>query len=138
MANERARALRRNRTKAEQQLWFQLRALKAIGFKFRQQVPIDHFVVDFACYSARLIIEVDGGTHGTDGEFSRDLLRERYLTDQGFRVLRFWNNDVVLNTERVMDTIIAVLESPPPPTPPREGEGSGARADLTTRKRSRP
>lgn len=77
------------------------------------------------CLSQRLIVEVDGGTHGSPEERARDARRERYLRDQGFRVMRFWNGDVFDNIERVMDHIVATLEagSPPPPTPPRRGEG---------------
>src|SRR4051812_37863060 len=111
MANERARSLRRSRTPAERRLWRQLRELKRAGFKFRQQVPIDHFIVDFACLSQRLIIEVDGGTHGTDGEIARDRRRGRYLQDQGFRILRVWNSEVRENIEGVMDTIVAALHT---------------------------
>jgi ring-1,2-phenylacetyl-CoA epoxidase subunit PaaD len=125
MANERARHLRKNRTSAERRLWRELRQLKQIGFKFRQQVPIDHFIVDFACFSERLIIEVDGGTHSTAEECARDLRRERYLREQGFRMLRFWNSDVRDSMGGVMDTIIGHL-APPPPTPPRKGEGGRA------------
>jgi very-short-patch-repair endonuclease len=99
-----------------------LRELKQVGFKFRQQIPIDHFIVDFACLSQRLIIEVDGGTHSTDLELTSDARRERYLSDQGFRILRFWNSDVRDNIEGVMDTIVDAL-GPPPPSPPRKGEG---------------
>ncbi len=78
MANERARALRRQRTPAERKLWWRLRELKTHGFKFRQQAPIDGFVVDFVCLSARLIVEVDGGTHSTEDEVAADTRRQRY------------------------------------------------------------
>jgi len=122
MANERARNLRRNRTEAERRLWWKLRELKPIGFKFRQQVPIDRFIVDFACLSQRLIIEVDGATYGAQ-EIARDRKREQYLRDQDFRVLRFWNSEVRENIEGVMDRIVGAL-GPPPPSPPRKGEGS--------------
>jgi very-short-patch-repair endonuclease len=112
----------------ERRLWWRLRGLKEIGFKFRQQVPIDHFIVDFACLSERLIIEVDGATHTTDEEFASDAKRERYLREQGFRILRFWNSDVANNIEGVMDTIVDALgPPPPPPSPPRRGEGRSAR-----------
>ena len=100
--------------------------LKQAGFKFRQQVPIDHFIVDFACLSSRLIVEVDGGTHSTDEEIARDKRREQYLRDQGFQVLRVWNSEVRENIEGVTDTIVGAL-GPPPPSPPRRGEGSPLR-----------
>jgi very-short-patch-repair endonuclease len=123
MANERARHLRRNRTLAERRLWWKLRELKQVGFKFRQQVPIDHFIVDFACLSKRVIVEVDGGTHSTDPELARDARRERYLRDQGFHVVRVWNSDVRQNIHGVMDTIVGALETPTPvPSPQGGGE----------------
>ena len=122
MANVRARELRRGRTLAERRLWWKLRDLKHAGFKFRQQVPIDHFIVDFACLSNRLIVEVDGGTHGTNEEIARDRRREQYLRDQGFRIVRVWNSEVRENIGGVMDTIVDAL-GPPPPSPPRKGEG---------------
>jgi very-short-patch-repair endonuclease len=121
MANERARYLRRNQTAAERKLWWQLRELKKTGFKFRQQVPIDHFIVDFACLSQRLIVEVDGGTHSTRTELRRDKARERYLTDQGFRVMRICNADVRENMNGVMDTIVAALQTPTPDPSPQGG-----------------
>ena len=128
MANERARQLRRNRTSAERRLWRELRQLKQVGCKFRQQVPIDHFIVDFACLSRRLIVEVDGGTHSTDREVAGDARRERYLKDQGFRILRVWNADVRENMEGVMDTIVAVLDTPTPDPSPQGGGGHVRRA----------
>jgi very-short-patch-repair endonuclease len=121
MANERARHLRRNRTLAERRLWWKLRELKQVGFKFRQQVPIDHFIVDFACLSKRVIVEVDGGTHSTDPELARDARRERYLRDQGFHVVRVWNSDVRQNIHGVMDTIVGALETPTPVPSPQGG-----------------
>ncbi len=88
-------------------------------------MPIDPFVVDFACLSNRLVIEVDGGTHSTNEEVASDKARQRHLEKQDFRVLRFWNVDVKENIEGVMDTIVGAL-GPPPPSPPRKGEGSHA------------
>jgi very-short-patch-repair endonuclease len=79
LANKRARELRNNATAAERKLWYRLRELKVAGQKFRRQVPIDHFIVDFACLSHRLIIEVDGATHATDAEIASDMRRQRYL-----------------------------------------------------------
>lgn len=78
---------------------------------------------DFACLSGRLAVEVDGGTHSTEEELGRDARREGHRQGQGFRVLRFWNSDVMQNIEGVMDTIVGAL-GPPSPTSPREGEGS--------------
>jgi very-short-patch-repair endonuclease len=123
LANERARYLRRNRTDAEKRLWSQLRNLKQQGFKFRQQAPIDSFIVDFVCLSARLIVEVDGATHGTVEERQRDAQRQRYLEEQGLRVARFSNGDVTENLTGVMDQIVHLLEHPHPfPSPQGGGE----------------
>ena len=132
MVNERARQLRRSRTLAERRLWYRLRELKRVGYKFRQQVPIDNFIVDFACLSQRLIIEVDGGTHSTDQELARDARRERYLRDQGFRILRVWNSEVRQNIEGVMDTIVAALHTPTPdPSPQGGGEQARHRGGVS-------
>jgi len=137
MASERARELRKNRTAAERRLWWKLRGLKQAGFKFRQQVPIDHFIVDFACLSKSLIVEVDGGTHSTDEEITKDRRREQYLRDQGFRVLRVWNSEVRENIDGVMDTIVGAL-GPPPPSPPRKREGRSARPGLACSRHPEP
>ena len=124
MANARARQLRSNQTDAERKLWQSLRLLKARGFHFRRQVPIEGLIVDFACYSARLVIEVNGGQHNETKAQAIDKQRDALLKQHNFKVLRFWNHDVLGNTEGVVETIIAAL--PPPPTPPRKGEGSTA------------
>jgi very-short-patch-repair endonuclease len=109
MANQSARWLRGNQTEAEKALWRVLRPLKEQGFHFRRQVPIDHFIVDFACLSRRLVIEVDGGQHGMRKGEESDLKRDAYLTSQGFRVLRFWNNDVLNNRDGVMQRVLEAL-----------------------------
>jgi len=90
--------------------------LKTDGFHFRRQVPIDHLIVDFACLSARLVIEIDGGQHHWEAGRHADEARDAHLHRHGFKVLRFWNNEVMVNPEGVM-------ERPPTPTPPRKGEG---------------
>ena len=136
MANEYARYLRKNKTSAERRLWRELRPLEQVGFKFRQQVPIDRFIVDFACLSQRLIIEVDGGMHSSEAELRKDAVRERYLRDQGFRVLRFWNADVRENMQGVMDTVVAALGTPTPDSSPQGGgETLGARAAARNNER---
>ena len=91
MANQIARKLRTNQTDAERKLWHQIRLLKAEGFHFRRQVPIDQFIVDFACFSQRLVIEVDGGQHNMEPGLKADAARDAHLYHQGFNVLRFWN-----------------------------------------------
>ena len=105
MANQRARQLRTNQTDAERKLWRQLRIFKSDGFHFRRQVPVDHFIVDFVCYSARLVIEVDGGQHNFDEAARSDAKRDAHLRAQGFEMLRFWNNDVMQNIDGVMEVI---------------------------------
>ncbi len=121
MANTRARSLRTNLTDAERKLWYELRAYKKDGFHFRRQVPIDHLIVDFACYSARLVIEVDGGQHNTDEGRDADAARDRHLRQNGFRVLRFWNNEVLGNREGVLEVINDALRNPHPNPSPQGG-----------------
>jgi very-short-patch-repair endonuclease len=123
MANDRARSLRSNQTDAEKRLWYHLRPLKADGH-FRRQFPIDHLIVDFACFSARLVIEVDGGQHNMERGRVADAKRDAYLKLNAFKVLRFWNNEVLQNIGGVMHVIRESLDpSTPTPTPPRKGEG---------------
>ncbi len=93
-------------TSAERALWWLLREKQVGGHRFRRQVPIDHYIVDFACLDARLIVEVDGGQHS---DSDSDRRRDAYLQAQGFRVLRFWNNDVLGNREGVMARITEAL-----------------------------
>jgi very-short-patch-repair endonuclease len=124
MANERARHLRTNSTDAERKLWRFLRSLKQSGFHFRRQVPIDHFIVDFVCYSARLVVEVDGGQHNMAPGLRGDAARDDYLRRNNFRVLRFWNNDVIGNIEGVAQEILDALAlGTPTPTPSPQGGG---------------
>jgi very-short-patch-repair endonuclease len=116
LANARARELRNNLTDAERKLWWRLRALKSHDCHFRRQAPIDRFIVDFVCFSKRLIIEVDGGQHGFDQGQKADQVRDNYLRREGFDILRFWNNDVLSNTDGVMQVIIEkVMAASPPP-----------------------
>ncbi len=125
MANQIARTLRKNQTIAERKLWQNLRLLKSEGFHFRRQVPIDHLIVDFACYSARLVIEVDGGQHNTEHGLRTDAARDAHLHFQGFNVLRFWNNEVLGNIEGVMHVIRDTLQAPyPHPNPSPQGGGA--------------
>jgi very-short-patch-repair endonuclease len=109
MANQTARTLRKKETIAEKRFWRQLRTLRVQGHHFRRQVPIDSFIVDFACYSHRLVIEVDGIQHDTDEGLKRDASRDAHLRWQGFTILRFRNGDVAQNTESVMAEVLASL-----------------------------
>jgi len=106
MPNRNARQLRKNMTDAECALWRLLRHRQIKNLRFRRQVPIDHYIADFACLEARLIIEVDGGQHS---ESETDGKRDTYLRSQGFRVLRLWNNDVLSNPDGIHRTIIEAL-----------------------------
>jgi very-short-patch-repair endonuclease len=109
----RSRALRKSSTDAEQKLWSVLRSRQLNGFKFRKQVEIDGYVVDFICAEKRLIVEVDGGQHTPE----RDARRTSYLESQGFRLIRFWNHDVLQNMDGVWATIeMALGTTPPHPT----------------------
>jgi very-short-patch-repair endonuclease len=108
MPKRAARALRHASTDAEIRLWAALRGRRLAGFKFRRQHPIDRFVVDFVCTKHHLVIEADGGQHA-DSE--ADAERTKWLEGQGWRVLRFWNNDILANIEGVLETILASLRA---------------------------
>jgi lysyl-tRNA synthetase class 2 len=108
-----ARKLRSNATDAETWLWSRLRRKQIDGRRFRRQVPLGPYVADFVCLDARLIVEVDGGQHTEQAK--RDAVRTAWLAAQGFRVLRFWNNDVLSNTDGVVETIRSALRAVPPP-----------------------
>jgi very-short-patch-repair endonuclease len=117
-----ARRLRKSSTFAERKLWKYLRVRALGGFKFVRQEPIGPYIVDFVCREKRLIIEVDGGQHATD---RRDAIRDRWLVDHRYRVLRFWNNEVLGNIEGVWETIFAAASAAAPPHPnplPARGE----------------
>jgi very-short-patch-repair endonuclease len=114
----RARKLRREVTHAERRLWQHLRLLRTDGAHFRRQATIGPYFADFACHHLRMVIEVDGGQHGEAGGIERDARRTAYSEKQGYRVLRFWNNDVLSNVEGVMECVqAAVRDAAPPPTP---------------------
>ena len=118
----RTRTLRRNATRAERVLWRALRAI-ALPVRVRRQHPIGRYIADFAVPSRRLVIEIDGGQHAT--AVARDAARTRELEAKGWRVIRFWNSDVMSNLEGVIETIVAEIErtpsSPRPSPPPRAG-----------------
>jgi very-short-patch-repair endonuclease len=118
-----AKTLRQAMTEAEQLLWRHLRAHRLDGQKFRRQQPIGPYIVDFVHFGGRLIVEADGGQHnGSD----RDSERDAWLGEQGFRVMRYWNNDILQNPEGVLSSILEALELPAPPLPrPLSREGRG-------------
>ena len=101
-ATDYARALRMHQTDAEKKLWRRLRDRRMQGLKFRRQSPIGPYIVDFLCVAHRLIVEADRSQHAESG---RDTFRDAWLNQQGFRVLRFWNHDVLTNTDGVLATV---------------------------------
>tara|TARA_R110000824_G_scaffold118960_19_gene272661 strand:- start:81024 stop:81362 length:339 start_codon:yes stop_codon:yes gene_type:complete len=109
MSKQFARFLRKNQTDAERKLWHALRDLKRHGFHFRRQSPIGPYVADFSCHSAKLIIELDGGQHNEPSGIATDSRRTAWLETQGYKVLRFWNNDVLANAEGVQIRIRQTL-----------------------------
>jgi very-short-patch-repair endonuclease len=114
-------------TDAERKLWFALRDRRLAGTKFRRQVPIGPFIADFACYDARLIVEVDGGQHS---ESLSDERRDQWFSANGFRVLRFWNNDVLTNSDGVLQRVVdAVRATTPHPARAARGHPSSAREE---------
>jgi very-short-patch-repair endonuclease len=117
-----ARRLRWSQTDAERKLWSKLRDRQICRAKFRRQHPIGPFVTDFCCMEIGLIIELDGSQHMQQAQ--ADQRRSRYLEQRGYRVLRFWDNEVLANTDGVMEQIVRVLNSRDPhPLPAGEGTG---------------
>lgn len=135
----RPRTLQKSSTDAEAKLWHHLRDRQLAGFKFRRQLPLGPYVVDFVCLQAKLIVEVDGGQHAVQRQ--ADESRTAFLREQGFRVMRYWNNEVLAEIEGVLTQIQQALESgsllcpphfdTPHPRPLPQGEREGQRTDLT-------
>ena len=116
-----AKALRQNMTDAERLLWKHLRAHRLLEQKFRRQQPIGPYTVDFVHFAARLIIECDGGQHNESAKVTQ---RDAWLKQQGFQILRFWNHDILNNTESVLTQILSSLT----PLSPR-GRGAGGEGE---------
>ena len=132
MHTGRAKELRKNTTEAEQTLWKHLRMRQLGGYKFRRQQPIGPYIVDFMTFERSLIVELDGGQHSQ--QVTHDSKRTAWLEAQGYRVLRFWNNQVLEETEAVKTTILAALEAQgetphlnPPPQGGRRSSSLGGR-----------
>ena len=117
LQKERAAALRSRMTEAEVCLWQRVRMRPLNGLKFSRQIAIGPFIADFVCREHMLVIEVDGGQHDED----RDATRQHQMEARGYRVLRFWNHEVLGNTNGVLMSIAAALHERPPPTPPVPG-----------------
>jgi very-short-patch-repair endonuclease len=121
----RAKELRQSETEAEQIIWSWLRAKKLKGVKFRRQEPIGTYVVDFVSFEKKLIIEIDGGQHNFEETKTNDDARTAWLESQGFRVIRYWNNEVASNLDGVLTQIEEALAVHPLPRPlPSKGEGN--------------
>ncbi|MBI3866117.1 MAG: DUF559 domain-containing protein [Planctomycetia bacterium] len=126
----RAKELRRTQTEAETFVWDQLRSRRFRGFKFRRQVPLGNYIVDFICLDRRVIVELDGGQHNESGQHEYDERRDAWLRGEGFEVLRFWNSDVFTEWEAMAEGIWHALErrqsrrarAPSPPAPLPQGE----------------
>ncbi|MDR2016783.1 MAG: endonuclease domain-containing protein [Burkholderiales bacterium] len=116
---QKAKTLRKNLTDAEKTLWFYLRGKRFGGVKFKRQKPMGSYIVDFVAPNEKLVIELDGGQH--QERMVHDQERTRYLERCGYRVLRFWNNECLSETEAVLERIRSALS----PTPlPQAGEGN--------------
>ena len=121
-----ARKLRRSSTDVERKLWHRIRDKQVEGFRFRRQRPIGKYIVDFICLNAKLIVELDGGQHADAIEY--DEKRTAFLESLGYRVLRFWNNEVIENMggvlERLREDLLSTHTNPSPALP-FAGEGAG-------------
>ncbi|MBS0569884.1 MAG: DUF559 domain-containing protein [Proteobacteria bacterium] len=131
-----AKDMRRDATDAESSIWRQLRAHRFQGWKFKRQQTLGPYIVDFVCFDQKLVIEIDGGQHGDQASYDRD--RTRWLEEQGFRVLRFWNNEVAMNLQDVLEAISTALAQSAPSPQPLSHKGRGAKtSQLSSRGRSR-
>jgi very-short-patch-repair endonuclease len=110
MATMNPKRLRKNSTDAEQRLWRELRSRQLAGYKFRRQQSLGRFIVDFVCLEARLVVEVDGGQHNQEQQRADDAERSAWLQKEGFRVLRFWDGEVLKQLDAVKKVIGKALE----------------------------
>ena len=117
-----AKKLRQQSTDAERMLWKYLRAHRMAGYKFRRQVVIEPYIVDFVCLEARLIVEADGGQHLE--QLDSDLKRTIFLEALGYKVIRFWNHEILGNTQTVLEEIYKCLIETPSPWPSPGGRGN--------------
>ena len=108
-----AKKLRKRSTDTENHLWYHLRAKRFEGLKFRRQEPIGKYIVDFVCYEKRVIIECDGSQHLAQEK--KDQKRDQWFQGQGYRVLRFWDNDVLQNTSGVLEKVYQICKESPSP-----------------------
>lgn len=127
-----SKELRKCMTDAENLLWFYLKNKQLNGYKFRRQEAIDNYIADFVCYEKKLIIELDGGHHNENKNIEKDKVRQNYFEKQGFKVLRFWNNDLFQDIESVLDVVLKALEPSP-----LAGEG-GTKSRVRGRQKDAP
>jgi len=106
--NSRPNEMRKNPTDAERRMWRSLRDRQLGGYKFRRQMPIGPYIADFACVQARVVVEVDGSQHLESVEYDQE--RHAYLQAQGYKVVRFWNHDVLKHTNVVLEKMLGILE----------------------------
>lgn len=119
---QRARTLRNEATDTERHLWRFLRLRQLDGLRFRRQVPLAGYVADFVCPQLKLVVELDGGQHAEQTAY--DARRTQVLVAHGYRVLRYWNDDVLLHTTEVLEDILRHAKSTPPqPSPPPSAQG---------------
>jgi very-short-patch-repair endonuclease len=109
-------------TDAERRLWSKLRMRQLDGHKFRRQAPFERYILDFVCLEKRIVVEVDGGQHA---DSASDSVRTAFLATRGFRVIRFWNAEVLRDLDSVLNRILTALESPPPAASPRPPPSRG-------------
>ena len=130
-----ARAMRATPTDAERKLWWHLRhRIPTPGSHFRRQVRIDRYIVDFACHATRIVIEVDGSQHDRS---AADENRTKVLEATGYRVLRYWNNDVLSNIDSVLEDILRAITTTPTPNPSPQGGGEPTECAAVVRRKIR-
>ena len=113
-----AKALRRRLTEHEAKVWLRLREWRSSGIKFRRQVPLGPYIVDFACFHPKIIVEIDGGQHTLDDHACRDAKRDAWLESQGFTVFRAWNHEVHNDISAVMNGLMTLIQNKSgPPSP---------------------
>jgi very-short-patch-repair endonuclease len=119
--------MRRNPSEAERKFWWLVRGRRLAGYKFKRQFLIGPYIADFACLEAKLAVELDGGQHSK--QIAYDQMRDAYMTARGYRVLRFWNTELFVNEDGVVEMLLCQLKRPPHPNPlPQQGE----RGDIPT------
>jgi very-short-patch-repair endonuclease len=123
-----AKNLRIKHTDEENLFWSQLRARRLNGLKFRRQQPIGNYIVDFICFTKKIVIEVDGGQHSWKKK--RNEIRDKWLSKEGYKLLRFWNNEVFKNLDGVLEIINQNCVNHPPLTPPIDGGGKIIRTPI--------